>query len=110
MLGFLRKSVFHVLLRIREKENNETLENSLGETQTEPEAATAAIEKLLQRFQKPPVVTMGPPSCVVRAALRPKSTSRASFRHVGPRTAHALQTSTLYSKSIKSIDSCAVVH
>uniref|UniRef100_A0A9I9E6Y4 UBN2_3 domain-containing protein n=1 Tax=Cucumis melo TaxID=3656 RepID=A0A9I9E6Y4_CUCME len=54
---------------VSEQSNNETLENNLGETQIETEpvaavdaagiAAAAAMEKLLQNLQKPPIYPTG---------------------------------------------------
>uniref|UniRef100_A0A9I9E4N9 At1g04390 ARM repeat domain-containing protein n=1 Tax=Cucumis melo TaxID=3656 RepID=A0A9I9E4N9_CUCME len=45
---------------VSEQSNNETLENNLGEAQIEIEPITvAAIEKLLQNLQKPPIYPTG---------------------------------------------------
>ncbi|KAA0042054.1 myosin-9 isoform X2 [Cucumis melo var. makuwa] len=52
---------FCSLCDISEQSNNKTLENNLGETQieTEPVTAAAAVEKLLQNLQKPPIYPTG---------------------------------------------------
>ena len=66
---FSRFSGFHVSLgllliafnMVSEQSNNETLQNNLRETQieTEPVTAAAAVEKLLQNLQKPPIYPTG---------------------------------------------------
>ncbi|KAA0052293.1 LRR receptor-like serine/threonine-protein kinase FEI 2 isoform X1 [Cucumis melo var. makuwa] len=100
-------------LRVEVQSNNETLENNLGETQIETEPVTAAaldaavvdatvaaaMEKLLQNLQKPPIYPTAHSllrvvGCPTVKPFRPSASSRAAYK---------LRTATLNCKSVKSV-------
>ena len=127
---------------VSDTSKNETLENSIGETQTEPKASAAAVVEKLLLASETVDLHHGTNLPTVRAAVRLETASRAiPIRRVGqranaisshrpvqaplhtvdfptvipfwpaaaPRAAYALQTPTLYQKSVKSLQQGSAV-